>query len=84
MGFITNQRKTNMLQLRPNCETCDIDLAADSAAFICSFECTYCRNCTNNIHKHICPNCKGNLEKRPIRPKELLAQHPASIERIVK
>jgi hypothetical protein len=73
-----------MLQLRPNCETCDADLTADSAAYICTFECTYCQSCANNTHQHVCPNCRGNLEKRPIRPKQLLDQYPASTNRILK
>lgn len=73
-----------MLDLRPNCETCDCDLAADTAAYICTFECTYCENCANNIHQDICPNCQGNLEKRPIRPKERLGQYPPSTKRVVK
>jgi hypothetical protein len=35
-----------MLELRPNCECCDKDLPPDSPeAFICSFECTFCRDC---------------------------------------
>ena len=73
-----------MLQLRPNCENCDNDLNADSAAYICTFECTFCQDCAVNRYKHVCPNCRGNLEKRPIRPKELLNQYPASTERVVK
>ena len=73
-----------MLQLRPNCESCDRNLAADSTAYICTFECTFCQNCTVNTHKYICPNCQGNLEKRPIRPSVLLSQYPASTKRIIK
>ncbi|WP_339726144.1 DUF1272 domain-containing protein [uncultured Paraglaciecola sp.] len=76
-------RKTKMLQLRPNCETCHCDLATDSAAYICTFECTYCANCATNTHKLQCPNCQGNLEKRPIRPEKLLKQHPPSTKRVV-
>ncbi|WP_293747037.1 DUF1272 domain-containing protein [uncultured Paraglaciecola sp.] len=71
-----------MLQLRPNCESCNLDLAADSAAYICTFECTFCENCAVNSHTHICPNCRGNLEKRPIRPKELLDKYPPSTKRV--
>jgi hypothetical protein len=73
-----------MLQLRPNCESCDSDLGAGSVAYICTFECTFCEICTVNIHQHFCPNCQGNLEKRPIRPENLLEQHPASTERVIK
>lgn len=35
-----------MLELRPNCECCDRDLPGDSGdALICTFECTFCRDC---------------------------------------
>ncbi len=35
-----------MLEMRPGCECCDVDLPADSdEAMICSFECTFCRWC---------------------------------------
>lgn len=49
-----------MLELRPNCECCDKDLPPDSPeAFICSFECTFCRDCmTARLHSR-CPNCGG-------------------------
>jgi hypothetical protein len=74
-----------MLQLRPNCECCDRDLPPDSAdAFICTFECTFCRLCVNNILKLKCPNCGGELVSRPRRPAEKLAKYPASTERILK
>lgn len=51
-----------MLELRPNCECCDKDLPPDSPeAFICSFECTFCRDCmTTRLNGH-CPNCGGEL-----------------------
>ena len=55
-----------MLELRPNCECCDKDLPPDSPeAFICSFECTFCRDCmTARLHGR-CPNCGGELVRRP-------------------
>src|SRR4051794_20070895 len=38
-----------MLALRPNCECCDSDLPpAARNAMICSFECTFCRDCVEN------------------------------------
>jgi uncharacterized protein len=74
-----------MLQLRPNCECCDRDLPPDSAeAVICSFECTFCRSCAEQVLSGRCPNCGGELVRRPIRPKEKLAKFPASTERKVK
>lgn len=74
-----------MLQLRPNCECCDRDLLPESTdAVICSFECTFCRNCADTVLGGRCPNCGGELVRRPIRPKEKLAKFPASTERKVK
>ena len=74
-----------MLQLRPGCECCDRDLPADSTdAFICTYECTFCRDCTERVLKGTCPNCGGELLRRPRRPAEKLAKHPASTQRIFK
>ena len=74
-----------MLKLRPNCEACDRDLAPESAdARICSFECTFCATCTDGALKGQCPNCGGNLERRPVRPAEALVKYPASTERVLK
>ena len=74
-----------MLQLRPNCECCDKDLPPDSMdAVMCSFECTFCRGCAETVLGGRCPNCGGELVRRPIRPKEKLAKFPASTERKVK
>lgn len=72
-----------MLELRPNCECCDLDLPPDSSeAWICTFECTWCTHC---IHGHFagrCPNCGGNTVPRPIRPAALLDAAPPSTERV--
>lgn len=74
-----------MLQLRPNCECCNRDLAGDSAeAFICSFECTFCTDCASQTLKGICPNCTGELVRRPRRSAEKLASNPASTQRVFK
>jgi uncharacterized protein len=74
-----------MLQLRPNCECCNRDLAPDSTdAFICSFECTFCRACKEGVLGGKCPNCGGELVARPRRPAEKLAKYPPSRERIYK
>jgi uncharacterized protein len=74
-----------MLQLRPNCECCDRDLAADSGdAYICSFECTFCAACANETLKGRCPNCGGELVRRPRRSAEKLANNPASTQRVFK
>ena len=61
-----------MLELRPNCERCDRDLPASSGdAMICSFECTFCRECSEGELAGICPNCDGALVERPTRSDEL-------------
>jgi len=74
-----------MLELRPNCERCNKDLPPDSTeAVICSFECTYCKDCAEGQLANRCPNCGGNLSARPTRPGELLKKYPASTNRIVK
>jgi len=74
-----------MLELRPNCECCDKDLPPDSSeAMICSYECTFCVNCVEDILKGVCPNCGGNFVPRPIRPPEKLLKHPASQHRVLK
>jgi uncharacterized protein len=72
-----------MLQLRPNCECCDRDLdAASLEAMICSFECTFCSACARDVLQGKCPNCEGELVRRPIRPAAALARYPASSERV--
>jgi hypothetical protein len=71
-----------MLELRPVCENCGIDLPNETIdAYICSFECTFCIQCVNNILHNVCPNCGGGFEKRPIRPKEKLRNNPQKKEK---
>jgi hypothetical protein len=76
------------LELRPNCEQCDVDLPPDStAARICSYECTFCASCVDTVLSNVCPNCGGGFEPRPIRPVGewrpglSLAKRPASTVR---
>jgi hypothetical protein len=58
-----------MLQLRPICEHCALDLPPNSAdAMICSYECTFCRGCVDGVLGNVCPNCEGGFESRPTRP----------------
>lgn len=58
-----------MLQLRPNCEYCDKDLAPEATeARICSYECTFCVDCVEQVLQNVCPNCGGGFVPRPIRP----------------
>lgn len=70
-----------MLDLRPNCECCDTDLAPEtSGAMICSFECTFCTSCAQTLAGK-CPNCGGALFARPTRGADLLVKYPASTKR---
>jgi len=74
-----------MLELRPGCECCDKDLPPDSTeARICSFECTFCASCADNVLGGKCPNCGGELVTRPRRPASKLANNPPSTRRIYK
>lgn len=79
-----------MLELRPNCEWCDRDLPPESGeARICTYECTYCAACAEEVLHDVCATCGGNLVPRPIRPRKAhreglklgLAHHPPSTER---
>ena len=74
-----------MLEIRPTCEHCNKSLPYDSSeAMICTFECTFCKNCVDSILQHVCPNCRGGFEKRPIRPKKLLKKYPVSTKVVLK
>ena len=54
------------LEMRTACERCGAVLALDGEAFICSFECTWCAACAEAM-EHVCPNCNGELVRRPTR-----------------
>ena len=54
------------LEMRGICERCNKFLSAQSEAFICSYECTFCPTCTEEM-KAACPNCGGELLRRPRR-----------------
>ena len=59
-----------MLELRPNCELCDKDLAPEAPdARICTYECTFCAACVEDVLHDVCPNCGGGFQPRPIRPR---------------
>jgi hypothetical protein len=72
-----------MLEMRPNCECCDRDLPPGSTdARICSFECTFCVTCAEEVLQGSCPNCGGELVARPMRAGKLLSRYPAATQRI--
>ena len=74
-----------MLELRPTCEHCNTALPpASLAARICSFECTFCATCVDEVLSNVCPNCGGGFAPRPVRPAKTwkgdssLDKYPAS------
>ena len=76
-----------MLQLRPICVNCGKSLPNESGeAMICTFECTFCADCVENVLKNVCPNCGGGFERRPTRPThcltpDCLENYPAQTEK---
>src|SRR5262245_43937326 len=54
------------LEMRGVCERCGAALAPADEAYICTYECTFCANCTHAMTA-ICPNCSGELVRRPRR-----------------
>ncbi|PRC94713.1 DUF1272 domain-containing protein [Solimicrobium silvestre] len=76
-----------MLELRPTCEHCKTALPPNATtARICTFECTFCADCVENVLNNVCPNCGGGFEKRPVRPSvnwkndNYLGRYPAKDE----
>jgi len=54
--------------MRATCECCGVDLPPGSTdAMICSYECTFCRDCVETRLHGTCPNCGGQLVARPTR-----------------
>jgi hypothetical protein len=81
------QSEDTMLELRPTCEHCNKALPPDSLeARICSYECTFCAACVEEVSKNVCPNCGGGFAPRPIRPSKnwkddnFLGKDPASAQ----
>ncbi len=58
--------RSSVLEMRTVCERCGAGLAPDGPATICSYECTFCRNCADTMDRR-CPNCSGELVARPRR-----------------
>jgi uncharacterized protein len=74
-----------MLEIRPSCEHCKKELPPHSLeARICSYECTFCATCAEEVLANVCPNCGGGFTPRPIRPRQAwcgdssLTKHPAA------
>jgi len=54
------------LEMRKVCERCGAALTDEGPARICSFECSFCVACAEQL-RGICPNCGGELVPRPTR-----------------
>ena len=52
--------------MESECAGCARDLPTDAEAYVCSYECTFCAECTSR-KQNICPNCGGELVRRPRR-----------------
>lgn len=55
------------LEMRDECERCGEELNDSDECYICVFECTWCPDCTEKMD-HVCPNCSGELVRRPKPP----------------
>ena len=54
------------LEMKGQCERCERALGSETEAYICSYECTFCGDCTRAMGA-TCPNCGGELVRRPLR-----------------
>jgi hypothetical protein len=54
------------LELKNTCEKFGAVITPVAIAYICSYECTYCATCAEQL-KFVCPNCEGELVRRPRR-----------------
>ena len=54
----------------------------DPDVLICTYECTWCRDCADDVLHGVCPNCGGGLVPRPVPSAERLANDPPSTTRV--
>ena len=67
-------------EIKSNCERCNKELPPDSdEATICSYECTYCANCSLEL-KRVCSNCKGELVERTRREASFFLTNNCSVK----
>jgi uncharacterized protein len=64
------------LEMRGECERCRQLLGHEDVAFVCSLECTYCAECAE-VLTLTCPNCSGELSRRPRRRAARVPATPA-------
>jgi hypothetical protein len=51
------------VEMKDSCESCAAPLTWVSEAYHCSYNCTFCSECTQEM-QFVCPNCGGQLSKR--------------------
>ena len=66
------------LEMKHACEKCGAKLHPPDVAYICSYECTFCPSCTEQFQA-VCPNCGGELVRRPRRKDKAAANSPADV-----
>jgi hypothetical protein len=69
-----------MLKMKTQCEKCSAPTGLTAIAFICSFECTFCETCSTQL-QCICPNCRGELLRRPTRTRTPVAVGLAQLKK---
>jgi uncharacterized protein len=62
--------------MRTSCERCGHSLGVGDVAYICSYECTFCEACSDQMNG-VCPNCGGELVRRPRRPAPAAPSEPS-------
>ncbi|MBT4825577.1 MAG: DUF1272 domain-containing protein [Flavobacteriaceae bacterium] len=51
--------------MKSSCENCYRKLPSESdEAMVCSYGCTYCMECVNDVLNNVCPNCGGSFQNR--------------------
>ncbi|MCI4342998.1 MAG: GNAT family N-acetyltransferase [Thermoplasmata archaeon] len=64
------------MDFRIECERCHAGLTEVGPAYFCAHECTYCATCARHVG-FVCPNCSGELVRRPRRGPSTPAAPPA-------
>jgi len=64
------------LELKRICEKCGQTLTTSGVAYICSYECTFCASCAEQMN-FVCPNCEGEVVRQPCRKE---SANPASAD----
>ena len=70
------------LAMKARCEKCGAPLPEADPAWICSYECTFCDGCAGSLSAR-CPNCGGELVRRPRRGAAGADAAPPPAQRVV-